>query len=201
MIANISVALDFVEAHGVRLVGIDAKNIYDGDSAHTLGLMYTLIVRFEVQRYGGDVGDLLRWLQQVVLPTSSAPAAPSASASSSSSSTSAAAAAAAAVAVHSLFRAGAGVELRWAAVLACQRTGQGQAQPNNTGLAPELQLWAAGWPGAARTPQPVRSSPDDSRTLLARAIAAIPPNSVLSDRCCHRRCTPMQPLPRDGGQG
>jgi actinin-like protein len=47
---------------------LQAKNLFDGDRTLVLGLMYTLIVKYEVHRYGRDVRDLLRWVQERCAP-------------------------------------------------------------------------------------------------------------------------------------
>lgn len=52
-----------IESEKIKLVGIGAKNLFDGDRTLVLGLIYTLIVKYEVHRYGRDVRDLLRWVQ------------------------------------------------------------------------------------------------------------------------------------------
>jgi len=61
---NLQVAMDYmIESEKIKLVGIGAKNLFDGDHTLVLGLIYTLIVKYEVHRYGRDVRDLLRWVQ------------------------------------------------------------------------------------------------------------------------------------------
>ena len=61
---NLQVAMDYmIESEKIKLVGIGAKNVFDGDRTRVLGLVYTLIVKYEVHRYGRDVRDLLRWMQ------------------------------------------------------------------------------------------------------------------------------------------
>lgn len=61
---NLQVAMDYmIESERIKLVGIGAKNLFDGDRTLVLGLIYTLIIRYEVNRYGRDVRDLLRWVQ------------------------------------------------------------------------------------------------------------------------------------------
>ena len=47
-------------------VGIGVENIYESDFTLVLGFIYTLIVKYEIERYGADVKDLLRWLKRQV---------------------------------------------------------------------------------------------------------------------------------------
>lgn len=62
---NLEVAMEYMlESERIKLVGIGAKNLFDGDRKLVLGLMYTLIIKYEVKRYSRDVRDLLRWVQE-----------------------------------------------------------------------------------------------------------------------------------------
>jgi len=48
-IANVNKALDFIESKGVRLVSIGAEEIVDGNIKMTLGMIWTIILRFAIQ--------------------------------------------------------------------------------------------------------------------------------------------------------
>lgn len=48
-IANVNKALDFIASKGVKLVSIGAEEIVDGNSKMTLGLIWTIILRFAIQ--------------------------------------------------------------------------------------------------------------------------------------------------------
>jgi len=48
-IANVNKALDFIASKGVRLVSIGAEEIVDGNVKMTLGLIWTIILRFAIQ--------------------------------------------------------------------------------------------------------------------------------------------------------
>ena len=65
---NLQIAMDYIHAEGIKLVGIGAGNLFAGDRTLVLGLLYTLIIRYEVHRYGRDVRDLLRWVQEQCEP-------------------------------------------------------------------------------------------------------------------------------------
>ena len=65
---NLQVALDWLASREVRLVGISPKSLYDSSRTACLGLVYTLIVKYEVHRHASDVRDLLRWMQEQVQP-------------------------------------------------------------------------------------------------------------------------------------
>uniref|UniRef100_A0AC35UH81 Actinin n=1 Tax=Rhabditophanes sp. KR3021 TaxID=114890 RepID=A0AC35UH81_9BILA len=67
-ILNVSKALDFIEAKGVKLVSIGAEEIVDGNVKITLGLIWTIILRFAIESVPGDdkgtISGLLRWCQR-----------------------------------------------------------------------------------------------------------------------------------------
>ena len=48
-IANVNKALDFIASKGVKLVSIGAEEIVDGNTKMTLGLIWTIILRFAIQ--------------------------------------------------------------------------------------------------------------------------------------------------------
>lgn len=48
-IANVNKALEFIESKGVKLVSIGAEEIVDGNVKMTLGLIWTIILRFAIQ--------------------------------------------------------------------------------------------------------------------------------------------------------
>lgn len=48
-IANVNKALDFIANKGVKLVSIGAEEIVDGNTKMTLGLIWTIILRFAIQ--------------------------------------------------------------------------------------------------------------------------------------------------------
>ena len=48
-IANVNKALDYIQSKGVRLVSIGAEEIVDGNLKMTLGMIWTIILRFAIQ--------------------------------------------------------------------------------------------------------------------------------------------------------
>ena len=48
-IANVNKALDFIADKGVKLVSIGAEEIVDGNMKMTLGMIWTIILRFAIQ--------------------------------------------------------------------------------------------------------------------------------------------------------
>eukprot|EP01100_Stratorugosa_tubuloviscum_P003947 TRINITY_DN1968_c0_g1_i1.p1 TRINITY_DN1968_c0_g1~~TRINITY_DN1968_c0_g1_i1.p1 ORF type:complete len:741 (+),score=451.97 TRINITY_DN1968_c0_g1_i1:146-2368(+) len=68
---NLLTALNFVKSQGIRLVGIGAEDIYDGNLKLILGLIWTLILRFHIQRgnsEGSPKAELLEWVRSRVEP-------------------------------------------------------------------------------------------------------------------------------------
>lgn len=57
-IANVNKALDFIASKGVKLVSIGAEEIVDGNTKMTLGLIWTIILRFAIQDISVE-GELL----------------------------------------------------------------------------------------------------------------------------------------------
>lgn len=71
-IANVNKALEFIEAKGVKLVSIGAEEIVDGNVKMTLGLIWTIILRFAIQditieEMSAKEG-LLLWCQRKTAP-------------------------------------------------------------------------------------------------------------------------------------
>ncbi|XP_026106093.1 alpha-actinin-2-like [Carassius auratus] len=48
-IANVNKALDYISSKGVKLVSIGAEEIVDGNVKMTLGMIWTIILRFAIQ--------------------------------------------------------------------------------------------------------------------------------------------------------
>uniref|UniRef100_A0A0K0FD93 Alpha actinin (inferred by orthology to a D. melanogaster protein) n=1 Tax=Strongyloides venezuelensis TaxID=75913 RepID=A0A0K0FD93_STRVS len=71
-IANVNKALEYIESKGVKLVSIGAEEIVDGNLKMTLGLIWTIILRFAIQDI--SVGELsardglLLWCQRKTAP-------------------------------------------------------------------------------------------------------------------------------------
>lgn len=69
LLENTSLALKFVQREGIKLVGIGPEDITDHNLKLILGLIWTLILRFQIQR-GGFEGkaELLEWVRKQVAP-------------------------------------------------------------------------------------------------------------------------------------
>ncbi|XP_027202553.2 alpha actinin isoform X3 [Dermatophagoides pteronyssinus] len=71
-IANVNKALDFIASKGVKLVSIGAEEIVDGNSKMTLGLIWTIILRFAIQDISVEEmtakEGLLLWCQRKTAP-------------------------------------------------------------------------------------------------------------------------------------
>ncbi|KJE95507.1 hypothetical protein CAOG_05956 [Capsaspora owczarzaki ATCC 30864] len=68
---NQKIALDFIASEGLKLVNIGAEDLADGSLKLTLGLIWTLILRYQVQRGSGDdslsaKSELLKWVQSKI---------------------------------------------------------------------------------------------------------------------------------------
>jgi actinin alpha len=67
-VVNVGIALKFVESHGVKLVGIGPEEVVDGNLKIILGMIWTIILRFQIQ----DISEeelsareaLLLWVQK-----------------------------------------------------------------------------------------------------------------------------------------
>ncbi|CAG2163676.1 unnamed protein product [Oppiella nova] len=71
-IANVNKALDFIANKGVKLVSIGAEEIVDGNTKMTLGLIWTIILRFAIQDISVEEmtakEGLLLWCQRKTAP-------------------------------------------------------------------------------------------------------------------------------------
>ena len=72
-IANVNKALDFIARKGVKLVSIGAEEIVDGNVKMTLGMIWTIILRFAIQDISVEEmtakEGLLLWCQRKTAPT------------------------------------------------------------------------------------------------------------------------------------
>ncbi|XP_078462228.1 alpha-actinin-1-like isoform X4 [Lampetra planeri] len=71
-IANVNKALDFIASKGVKLVSIGAEEIVDGNAKMTLGMIWTIILRFAIQDISVEETSakegLLLWCQRKTAP-------------------------------------------------------------------------------------------------------------------------------------
>ncbi|XP_026115972.1 alpha-actinin-2-like isoform X1 [Carassius auratus] len=71
-IANVNKALDFITSKGVKLVSIGAEEIVDGNVKMTLGMIWTIILRFAIQDISVEQTSakegLLLWCQRKTAP-------------------------------------------------------------------------------------------------------------------------------------
>lgn len=71
-IANVNRALDFIASKGVKLVSIGAEEIVDGNLKMTLGMIWTIILRFAIQDISVEEmtakEGLLLWCQRKTAP-------------------------------------------------------------------------------------------------------------------------------------
>ena len=71
-IANVNKALDFIASKGVKLVSIGAEEIVDGNLKMTLGMIWTIILRFAIQDSSVEETSakegLLLWCQRKTAP-------------------------------------------------------------------------------------------------------------------------------------
>uniref|UniRef100_A0AAZ1Y5N5 Calponin-homology (CH) domain-containing protein n=1 Tax=Oreochromis aureus TaxID=47969 RepID=A0AAZ1Y5N5_OREAU len=71
-IANVNKALDFICSKGVKLVSIGAEEIVDGNVKMTLGMIWTIILRFAIQDISVEETSakegLLLWCQRKTAP-------------------------------------------------------------------------------------------------------------------------------------
>ena len=63
MLENQGVFLDMLRSKGIRLVNIGNEDLVEGNRTLILGLTWTLILRYEIQKYGADENELLRWVR------------------------------------------------------------------------------------------------------------------------------------------
>lgn len=71
-IANVNKALDFIASKDVKVVSIGAEEIVDGNTKMTLGLIWTIILRFAIQDIEVEASTakegLLLWCQRKTAP-------------------------------------------------------------------------------------------------------------------------------------
>jgi len=71
-ISNVNKALDFIASKGVKLVSIGAEEIVDGNVKMTLGMIWTIILRFAIQDISVEETSakegLLLWCQRKTAP-------------------------------------------------------------------------------------------------------------------------------------
>ncbi|MGH0149285.1 UNVERIFIED_CONTAM: hypothetical protein FKN15_018161 [Acipenser sinensis] len=71
-ISNVNKALDYIASKGVRLVSIGAEEIVDGNAKMTLGMIWTIILRFAIQDISVEETSakegLLLWCQRKTAP-------------------------------------------------------------------------------------------------------------------------------------
>lgn len=72
---NVQAALECLEHHRVKLVGITSDHVADGNQKLILGLVWTLILHFQLSSDCDDMvyqgkakSELLRWAQMAVEP-------------------------------------------------------------------------------------------------------------------------------------
>ena len=65
-IANVNKALDFIASKGVKLVSIGAEEIVDGNTKMTLGLIWTIILRFAIQDISVEGACCVAWCRVTV---------------------------------------------------------------------------------------------------------------------------------------
>lgn len=67
---NNKIAIDFIASEGIKLVNIGSEDITDGSVRLTLGLIWTLILHYQVAGDGGAdasaKADLLKWVQEKI---------------------------------------------------------------------------------------------------------------------------------------
>ncbi|XP_072315973.1 alpha-actinin-4 isoform X6 [Eucyclogobius newberryi] len=71
-VSNVNKALDFIASKGVKLVSIGAEEIVDGNAKMTLGMIWTIILRFAIQDISVEETSakegLLLWCQRKTAP-------------------------------------------------------------------------------------------------------------------------------------
>jgi len=65
-IENVNFSLDFLKTEGIKLVGVGGGDIVDGNLKLILGLIWTIILRYQIQVAEGNSAraDLLEWVRQ-----------------------------------------------------------------------------------------------------------------------------------------
>lgn len=64
---NQNIFLGCLKEKGLRLVNIGAEDLVDSNRTLILGLTWTLILRYEIQKYGASEQELLRWVKACTL--------------------------------------------------------------------------------------------------------------------------------------
>jgi hypothetical protein len=70
-IDNITIAIRFIQDQGVKLIGIGAPDIVDGNVKLTLGLLWPLILRYQLSTAGGTESPkaaLFSWIKNQLEP-------------------------------------------------------------------------------------------------------------------------------------
>jgi len=67
-IENVNFSLNFLKTEGIKIVGIDGANIVDGNLKLILGLIWMIILRFQIQVNEGNSArqDLLDWIRSQI---------------------------------------------------------------------------------------------------------------------------------------
>ena len=63
MLENQNLFLALLKSKNIRLVNIGGEDLVEGNQTLVLGLTWTLILRYEIQKYGAEVDELLRWVR------------------------------------------------------------------------------------------------------------------------------------------
>lgn len=66
---NLNIAIDFIKSEGIKLVNVGSDDINSGNMRIILGLVWTLILRYEIKSGEGDengINDLLKWVQSKI---------------------------------------------------------------------------------------------------------------------------------------
>lgn len=68
---NLNNALNFLKSEGIKLVNVGATDIFDSNITIILGLIWTLILRYEIKSKQGEAGDdatndLLKWVREQI---------------------------------------------------------------------------------------------------------------------------------------
>jgi hypothetical protein len=70
-LANVDVSLRFLQQEKIPLVNISAVDIVDGKIGLTLGLVWTIILRYHIQKKGvpsAQKQDLIDWVNSMIAP-------------------------------------------------------------------------------------------------------------------------------------
>merc|ERR1712137_666917 len=64
---NLAMCFQFLKRENLKLVGIGPEDVADGNLKLILGLIWTIILRFQIQRGGGSAKhDLLEWVRKQI---------------------------------------------------------------------------------------------------------------------------------------